>query len=375
MAPLWSSQPFKAVYVVFLLLKAPPYAGLLFLKYLAKRFRPVPEWSPSLNLTAAMARTFFQYVATTRSQRTLFADPTKAGKQHARIEPPAAYLFSGVLASETIKPEPVDAVWFPGPLPLQNDILQQKSEKVVLHFPGGAFIMAFGYKDTGRDVEEAMTKYLKATRTIWAQYRLSGKPETRFPAAIQDALTFYQYVLSLGIDPKNVVLSGDSAGGNVVLGLLRYLEASQNWTHPLPLPSGVIAFSPWVHVTPDAGDQYIRTGRAKTDVLASDLLQWGADAYLPEGELSSEVQAYTSPLHHPFKLSVPLFLHDGAAEGFHDDIQTFGDEMVQLNGDRVRVRSTPLGPHDMLLSHKGFGLTDPFRVELEEAREFFEHGA
>ncbi|KAK5988695.1 Esterase-like protein [Cladobotryum mycophilum] len=371
MAPLWSSQPLKTIYMIFFLLKTPPHLALLFFRYLAKPLRPLPEWDIKANISSAMIKAFFQYVTATRSQRTLYTEPGKAKERHSRIEPPADRLFSGVLAaSETIKPMPVDGIWFPSPPP--QDVAELKDQKVVLHFPGGAFIIAFGHQESGKSVADIMAKSMKATRTIWAQYRLAGTPETRFPAALQDALTFYQYVVSLGVEPENIILSGDSAGGNVVLALMRYLEHSQTQPEPLPLPGGAIVFSPWVHVTSHAAEDYDQSNNSRSDILVGPLLQWGADSYLPEGELPSGIEAYISPLHHPFNLSIPLFIHAGAAEAFHADIQSFADEMAQMNGNRVQFHATTLAPHDILLSHEAFGMTESLETVVEEACGFFD---
>ena len=57
------------------------------------------------------------------------------------------------------------------------------------------------------------------------QYRLaSGPTRARFPAALQDAWSAYLHLVrEMGVAPGRVVLSGDSAGANLVLGLLRYV--------------------------------------------------------------------------------------------------------------------------------------------------------
>jgi hypothetical protein len=62
---------------------------------------------------------------------------------------------------------------------------------------------------------------------LYVQYRLAG-PNAPFPAAVQDLLTSYHYVLDLGVTPENITLVGDSAGGNVVIAFLRYLETGQS---------------------------------------------------------------------------------------------------------------------------------------------------
>lgn len=217
-----------------------------------------------------------------------------------------------------------------------------------------------------------MAGQMRAARTVWAQYRLARSPESRFPAALQDVVTFYHHVLSLGVDPSNVVLSGDSAGGNLVFALLRYLESTP--TPPLPLPGGAVIHSPWVHVTAHAGRDFEQSRNSRSDLIVGPLLQWGASSYLPPGEVLDDVAPYVSPLHHPFKLSTPLFVCAGEAEGFHDDIKCFADEMAAVEGNRVRFRAMRRAPHDLLLAHKLFGMMDQVKAVIKKACDFLERG-
>lgn len=364
--PLWSSQPFKALYTSYFLVKTPVHLLLLSVAYTVKPLRPQPAWSVKENVRAAMARMLFSFWSSIRSQRPVYTAPEKAQERHARVEPPPAAFFTGALAaSDLVKPAAVDAIWFPSPPP--SDSAELAKQKVVLHFPGGAFVLAFSHEASGRPIADALSKHFKADRVVWAQYRLSGTPETCFPAAVQDAVTFYHYIISLGVDPANIIVSGDSAGGNVAVALARYLQDSQT---KLPPPGGVAVFSPWVHVTLTAGKDYDQENHSQADVLHSSVLQWGADVYRPQGQLSPEMEAYISPLHHPFELSVPLYVQAGSAEGMHDQIRSFSEEMASIGGNRVLFRSTPLAPHNLPFCHDQFGKTKELGESLDEAFEF-----
>ncbi|KAK7698288.1 hypothetical protein SLS64_012653 [Diaporthe eres] len=366
--PLWSSQPFKALYTSYFLVKTPVHLLLLSVAYTVKPLRPQPAWRVKENVRAAMARMLFSFWSSIRSQRPVYTAPEKAQERHARVEPPPAAFFTGALAaSDLVKPAAVDAIWFPSPPP--SDSAELAKQKVVLHFPGGAFVLAFSHEASGRPIADALSKHFKADRVVWAQYRLSGTPETCFPAAVQDAVTFYHYIISLGVDPANIIVSGDSAGGNVAVALARYLQDSQTKSK-LPLPGGVAVFSPWVHVTKTAGQDYDQENHSQADVLHSSVLQWGADVYRPQGQLSPEAEAYISPLHHPFELSVPLYVQAGSAEGMHDQIRSFSEEMASIGGNRVLFRSTPLAPHNLPFCHDQFGKTKELAESLDEAFEF-----
>lgn len=371
----WSAQPFKAVYVAYFLATTPIHLVLLALQYSIKSRRPVPAWTLTENVVAALTKKLFVFWTATRSHLANFTAPDEAKERHARVDPPPppSGLFAGAIAaSERVQPAAVDAIWFPRPPPASP--AERAAQKVVLHFPGGAFVLAFSHKTTGAPATALLNKHLQADRSIWAQYRLASTPETQFPAAVQDAVTFYHYVLSLGYDAANIIVSGDSAGGNVALALLRYLQTGQatttNTTTALPLPRGVVLFSPWVHVTATAAQDFDGSPTSRTDVLHSSVLEWGAAAYRPAEPLSTEILPYISPLHHPFALSVPLYIQDGALEGFHDQIAGFAQEMAEVQGNRVRFQSIPLAPHDILFSHEPFHKTKELEDSLDEARRF-----
>lgn len=186
------------------------------------------------------------------------------------------------------------------------------------------------------------------------------------------------------MNPKNIILSGDSAGGNVVLALLRHLESTQNSegsgansssrtnVPTLPLPGGAIVFSPWVEVTPNAGEIYQACRNAQSDVLDPGFLQWGAESYLGKNGIKGEAAPYTSPLNHPFKTSVPLYIHVGAAEGFCQSVTSFAGGMREIAGNRVGFSATPKAPHDLLLTHPLFGMEGELCAVVDEARRFFD---
>lgn len=285
-----------------------------------------------------------------------------------QIDPPPPELFSGAIAATGIvKPAPVKGVWLPR-LPSKH-AAELRKEKVVLHFPGGAFVVTFGHEFSGRPVTEIFTQHLKASLVLWAHYRLAESEETRFPGAVQDALTFYRYVISLGFEPENIIVSGDSAGGNVALALLRYLEASK--MPDLPLPGGFIVFSPWVNVTTNAGAHYVSCKYNESDILNGEFLQWGAESYLPSTEhLPADVEAYVSPIHHPFQTSVPVFIWAGAAEAFCADIEIFAKEMADVPGNKVLFYAQDRAAHDLLMNVNMFKLEEGFYASMKQACKF-----
>ncbi|KAI1501749.1 Alpha/Beta hydrolase protein [Biscogniauxia marginata] len=367
MAFVWSKQPLKAIFITLLLLRTSALLPWLLVRYIPKSSRPFPEWSLKLCIINALARQLFVYHVHTRSSHmpSVISDHQKAKERYSLAQPAEANLYFGVLTPGVVKPAAVGGLWYPAPLHEGSPSLDD--EKVVLHFPGGAFVLAFGQEMYGRGVAKAMSRYLKATRTFFAQYRPSADATTRFPAAVQDIVTFYNFILSLGVKSQNVILSGDSAAGNLVIALLRYLETSPN----LPLPGGAIVWSPWVHVTSQAGADYDASRNAANDCLIAPLLQWGAEAYLPENQPTAEELAYISPLHHPFRTRVPLFIHGGNAEALFDTIEEFAKQMAEVDGNRVKFHSTEFASHNLIMAYDGLGLEREVESAIGDAYDFF----
>ncbi|KAI0882552.1 Alpha/Beta hydrolase protein [Annulohypoxylon maeteangense] len=364
---MWSKQPLKAILIIFLLLKTAALFPWLLIRYFLKSSRPFPEWSLKLCIINPLVRQLLAYYVYTRSDAmsSVISDHQKAKERHSLAAPAETNLYSGVITPGVAKPAAVGGLWYPAPL--HEGSPNFDDEKVVLHFPGGAFVLAWGQETSGRVVAKAMSRYLKATRTFYAQYRPSVDNTTRFPAAVQDLVTFYNYILSLGVNPQNVILSGDSAAGNLVIALLRYLETSSS----LPLPGGAMVWSPWVHVTSKAGADYDASRNSASDSLVASLLQWGAQAYFPEHRPTAEEVAYISPLHHPFRTRVPLFIHGGTTEAMFDTIEEFAEQMTAIDNNVIRFHPTEFISHNLIMAYEGVGLEREVESALVDAYNFF----
>ncbi|KAI2608972.1 uncharacterized protein GGS25DRAFT_492372 [Hypoxylon fragiforme] len=152
--------------------------------------------------------------------------------------------------SPLTQPSPVGGAWFAAPLHAgAADV--NKNQKVILHILGGAFVMRFDLHSIGSVLASTMTQYPHATHTLVAQHRLARDHSSCFPGALSDELTFSEHVLSCGVAPQNILISGDSAGGNVAISLQQYLQQQQTppTNNTPPLPSGVMAICPCAHVT------------------------------------------------------------------------------------------------------------------------------
>ncbi|KAI0014499.1 Alpha/Beta hydrolase protein [Xylariaceae sp. FL0662B] len=368
MATAWSSQPFKAIFIVWFMLTALFRLTFLSLYYLPRCLRPVPQWSWKNCLLTSATKLLFRYLAGTRTQGPPQSEPGKAKERFVLAQPPPDHVFSGLLSTTHIRPAQVGGIWFPSLI--QPTTEGFKNKKVILHFPGGAYVLSFDLNVIGPRMSKLMTQNLKIPNTFFAQYRLANGPDARFPAQLQDLVTFYHYVLSLGIEPRNVIISGDSAGGNIVIALMRYLHTSQS---QLPLPGATLLFSPWVHVTANAGEDWNACNYSRADVLVDSILQWGVDAYLPErDDQAAEARPFISPLHHPYKTEIPVFIHAGDREAWYDSLKCFAQEMIELNGKQlVRFYTTEYAPHDVMLAHELIGFTEEMATALQDAYSFF----
>ena len=147
--------------------------------------------------------------------------------------------------------------------------------------------------------------------TLAVEYRLA--PEDPFPAAHEDALTAWRYLRAQGIAPRQIAVGGDSAGGNLSVGLINRLRAAGE-----PLPACAWLASPWTDltmsgaslITNDAIDPLIHKGYLKK--LAS------ADAGTADRR-----DPLISPLFSDLHGFPPVLIQVGAAETLLDDAVRF----------------------------------------------------
>jgi acetyl esterase/lipase len=365
MAPVWSYQPLKAFYLIATVATTPPWLILYALRCVARPLRPVRAWSVSACISFYVARILLRTIGATRFKTGLIRSSGSAPKENfVLIEPAKSEVYKSLPQDPAVQPVPLGSLWFPGPPPPTPD----PDETMFLHLPGGAFVMSFPPVKLGTDIFKTMTDALPgAHRMLLAQYRLAHDSSSRFPAALQDAVTAYTYLLEQGISPKNIVICGDSAGGNLVLALARHLSSG---AAGLPMPRGALIWSPWVDMSADGLRALQQNPRHKTDVLPMNLLRWGAEAYSP---LDEQALPFTSPAGHPFKTTIPIMIHAGAVELLRDQARAFAEEMRTVNGEMVQYRETKDMPHDMLLSHGAYGewiVTESF---IKEAAAFLEN--
>lgn len=149
-------------------------------------------------------------------------------------------------------------------------------EKVLYYIHGGGFI---AYSAHPREFlaylpVNVLECHPSFRRAFAIEYRLTSSVTNDFtnpfPAALLDAIAGYAYLVNdVGFSPKDIVVIGDSAGGNLALALTRYLVEATSLPGNIPQPPGaVILVSPWS----DLGTSHTRPGASLETHLPSDIL-------------------------------------------------------------------------------------------------------
>ena len=134
-------------------------------------------------------------------------------------------------------------------------------------------------------------------------YRLA--PEHPCPAALEDAMKAWDYLMLLGYGARDVILAGDSAGGNLALVLALKLKAEGRF-----LPRGLVLMSPWTDLT--ASGRSYRTKAEVDPVLDAEYIDRMTKAYIPEGE--NLENPLISPLFGDFEGFPPVYIQVGENE-------------------------------------------------------------
>ncbi|MFX1269464.1 MAG: alpha/beta hydrolase, partial [Promethearchaeota archaeon] len=208
--------------------------------------------------------------------------------QDATEEPSVEAIRSGLnqLATMTklpsdVKCEPINAGGVPAEWISTPDI---DYDHVMLYFHGGGYIA--GSIETHRDLVARISRAAKV-RVLIIDYRLA--PEYPFPAALDDAMTAYQWLISNEkINPKNVIIGGDSAGGGLTISTLVKLREKG-----IALPTAGVCLSPWTDLA--GTGESIKTKAELDPFLTPEAGEFMAQAYLkntdPKNYLASPLYA------------------------------------------------------------------------------------
>lgn len=193
---------------------------------------------------------------------------------------------------------------------------QAPSSHTILYLHGGAYCL--GNPQTHR----AMTSHLadrSGARIYLPDYRLA--PEDPYPAAVRDALSSYEGLISLGIDPGMITIAGDSAGGGLALSTALAIR-----NQGLPLPASLVLVSPWADLSLSGTTFHTVAGR--DPILRRAWLDQGARWYA--GEVS-RTDAGVSPLFGDHAGLPPTLIQVGSDEILLDDSLRLGSALREAN--------------------------------------------
>ena len=188
-------------------------------------------------------------------------------------------------------------------------------------------------------------------RVFCAAYRLA--PESRFPAALDDAVVSYQYLLSKGYAPNQILLCGESAGGGLIYALCLKLKALK-----LPLPCGLVGISPWTDLT-QSGKTFAEN-RDNDPSLSEELLNFYAACYTDDAK-----NPLCSPLFGDLSDLPPSLLFAGGDEILLDDARRLHEKLL-ASGCKSRLHIAPERWHAYVL----YCLQENMEQDIEEINRF-----
>lgn len=200
------------------------------------------------------------------------------------------------VASEKVSANGVPAEWSATP--------GAARDRVVMYVHGGGYVI--GSTASHRHLVSELGR-AAGTRALSLDYRLA--PEHPFPAAVDDAVSGYRFLLGQGIKPGNIAIAGDSAGGGLTVAALVAIRDAG-----LEQPACGFCISPWTDL--EALGNSMTTNAAVDPMVQKPGLLGMSAAYLNGADPRSPLAA---PLYADLRGIAPLLIQVGAAETLLDD--------------------------------------------------------
>lgn len=295
--------------------------------------------------------------------------------------PAAPHLIQGQIEEwaslSHVSPIDIPGYWYhrPGSI-VPINAPASPDEKVVLNFHGGAYILDSAHPSgyNAPFVTDLLQNCSTIRRVFSVEYRLSSSAPYpvggQFPAALIDGVAGYAHLVNkLGFKPKDIVISGESSGGHLVLSLTRYIVENPD-IFP-ERPGGLILVYPWADMSEShniPSDTALKNGH--TDILGSlydGTLLYATNSFL--GPHSPDLNPYLSPGSiNPamdsivsFKGFPPSFLCVAGYERFRDQVHVVRDRMVRdMGADSVQYEEPEHAVHGFMT----FTWHEPERTEM-----------
>jgi len=205
----------------------------------------------------------------------------------------------GNIQAEWLKPQTVD----PG--------------RMILYVHGGGYVSG-----SCNDHRSIVAKFAQSIGFTCLTYEYRLAPEHPFPAAVEDSVTVYQWLLDQKFKPGNILIAGESAGGGLALALLLALKKSG-----LPMPVAVVAISPWTDLT-CSGESY----RTKNKKSLAPLDSWTVFSKHYCGNADPE-NSLISPLFGDLTGLPPMLINAGEDDELFDDGRAFAMKAKEAGVD------------------------------------------
>jgi acetyl esterase/lipase len=196
----------------------------------------------------------------------------------------------------------VEAEWISAP--------NSSADRAVLYVHGGGYVL--GSINTHRDLMGRIAR-ASGARVLGINYRLA--PEHPFPAAVDDSVAAYRWMLAQGLKPNRIAVAGDSAGGGLTVATLVAIRDAK-----LPVPGAGVCLSPWIDM--EGLGESMKTRAAADPVVQREGLLGMAAAYLGGQNARTPLAA---PLYADLKGLPPLLIQVGDAETLLDDSTRLND--------------------------------------------------
>ena len=180
-------------------------------------------------------------------------------------------------------------------------------DKVILYVHGGGYVSG-----SCSDHRGFISKFAKNTgiQNLVFEYRLA--PEHSFPAALDDSVKIYQWLLSSGFKPTNILIAGESAGGGLCFATLLALKERN-----IPMPIAGVAISPWTDLI-CSSESY----KTKNKFSPAPLNSWTVFSKYYVGDNKAD-NPLISPLYGDLKGLPPIFINAGEDDELYEDGEKF----------------------------------------------------
>ncbi len=187
---------------------------------------------------------------------------------------------------------------------------QSQEDKVLLYLHGGGFV--FNGTKLYRDL---IARFAKVTTLTALSIDYSLAPEHPYPAALNEALAAYQWLLEKGYRPKDIAIGGDSAGGALALSLLHRIRGAK-----LPMPVCAFVLSPATDATlQDASFE----NQDKDIYISLEAMQFFITSYFGDTPTSDPI---ASPLLGSLEGFPPVLIHADKNEVMYNDSKRLADK-------------------------------------------------